>query len=167
MNDVALAAGVAKPTLYHYFRSKDEILVMVLDEWIDLLAGRHAERVDEGAPPRAQIEGVIADIFGYMDSHRGHVAAFFESYRELPDDARVGVRRRRLEYRRRIELAFTEGIASGDFRAVDVQLATLALFGMCNWSYRWYSPDDGLSPKRVAAQFWDLLERGVTALPPS
>ena len=37
MEQIAAAAGIAKPTLYHYFRSKDEILRGVHESFITTL----------------------------------------------------------------------------------------------------------------------------------
>ena len=41
MDDIAREVGVAKPTLYHYFPSKDDILHAIHEEFIDLLMSRH------------------------------------------------------------------------------------------------------------------------------
>ncbi|GAB7006364.1 TetR/AcrR family transcriptional regulator [Nocardioides sp. AN3] len=161
MRDIAEEAGLAKGSIYHYFKRKDEILYFVLEEWVAMLSDRHDARVDEGANPSELIEGVISDIFELMAEHRGHVAAFFESYRDLADQDRSVVRDHRLIYRAKIEEAFRRGIKSGEFKEVDVKLATLALFGMCNWAYRWYTPDGPYSAKHVASQFWLLFRDGV------
>ena len=45
MEQIAAAAGIAKPTLYHYFRSKDEILRGVHESFIGTLLERQDERV--------------------------------------------------------------------------------------------------------------------------
>jgi AcrR family transcriptional regulator len=35
MNEIAAAVGLSKPTLYHYFRSKEEILVRLYENVMD------------------------------------------------------------------------------------------------------------------------------------
>src|SRR3954452_14977462 len=35
MNEIAAAVGLSKPTLYHYFRSKEELLVRIYSEVLD------------------------------------------------------------------------------------------------------------------------------------
>jgi len=37
-----------------------------------------------------------------------------------------------------VEDIVCRGTRDGSFRDVDPRLTTLALFGMCNWSYQWY-----------------------------
>ena len=58
MEDVAAAVGVAKPTLYHFFKSKHDILYAIHDEFIDLLVSEHAARVT--AQPGITVEGPCA-----------------------------------------------------------------------------------------------------------
>jgi AcrR family transcriptional regulator len=78
VGDITEEAGVAHGLLYHYFKSKDEVLEAVFrDAWGDVLeAFRGIEESDE--PPREQL---------------GHVAAILlRSWRRNPDLVRVLVR---------------------------------------------------------------------------
>ena len=51
MEQIAAAAGMAKPTLYHYFRAKDEILRGIHETFIDVLLERQDERERLGLAP--------------------------------------------------------------------------------------------------------------------
>jgi TetR/AcrR family transcriptional regulator, cholesterol catabolism regulator len=53
------------------------------------------------------------------------------------------------------------GIDDGSFRAVDVKLATLAVFGICNWSYQWYSSRGPLRTREIAYVLWDVVVNGL------
>src|SRR5262245_37862088 len=73
MDDIAQAVGLAKPTLYHYFKSKDAILLAIHEDFISLLLGRQAER--ESTDPRdvsSHLYEVMLDILELMRTHRGH-----------------------------------------------------------------------------------------------
>ena len=50
MNEIAAAVGLSKPTLYHYFRSKEELLVRIYSEVLDESLGGAREIV--AAAPR-------------------------------------------------------------------------------------------------------------------
>src|SRR2546421_10645533 len=58
VGDIAEDAGVAHGLLYHYFRSKDEVLECIFREtWTDILAAaRMVEETDE--PARDRLSGV-------------------------------------------------------------------------------------------------------------
>jgi TetR/AcrR family transcriptional regulator, cholesterol catabolism regulator len=161
MEQIAVAAGIAKPTLYHYFRAKDEILRGIHEEFIDLLLDRQEERQQLALSPADLLLGAMTDILGLMETHRGHVRVFFEHYRELPDPVREQIRVKRDRYQNMVRDTLADGIASGAFRGVDPDIATLSVFGMCNWAYQWWRPGSGADPALTAQRMWDLIMRGL------
>lgn len=163
MDDIGREVGIAKPTLYHYFRSKDQILGSIHEEFIDLLLEKDERRQRAGLPPEQLLLEVMVDILELMETHRGHVRVFFEHHRELPDEQQPHIRDKRDRYEDAVARAIEQGTAAGTFRAVDPRLAALALFGMCNWAYQWYQPSGPLRPREIAYQFWDVFVRGVSA----
>lgn len=161
MNDLAEAVGLAKPTLYHYFRSKDEILYRIHCEFIGLLLERQEARAAAGAPPVEQLRGVMGDILELMETHRGHVRVFFEHHRELPERWKLAVAEQRQRYSEMVEQILRDGVAAGDLAAVDVRLTALAMFGMCNWAYQWFRVDGALRPRALADHLCDTLLDGI------
>jgi AcrR family transcriptional regulator len=161
MDDIAREVGVAKPTLYHYFPSKDDILHAIHEEFIDLLISRHEARAGTGLRPEQLLLEVMADILELMQTHRGHVRVFFEHHRELPEEARGPIRVKRDRYEKIVEDLISEGIEMGVLRQTDAHLATLATFGMCNWAYQWYRPGGQLRSREIAYQFWNYLIYGL------
>ena len=161
MEQIAAAAGIAKPTLYHYFKGKDEILRGIHETFIDILLQRQDERVQLGLAPADLLLGAMTDIFGLMETHRGHVRVFFEHHRELPDTARQEIRVKRDRYQQLIRDAIAEGVRAGTYRDVDPELAALAVFGICNWAYQWWRPRSGADPALTAQKMWDLIIRGL------
>lgn len=89
MDDLAKSVGVAKPTLYHYFRSKDEILQAIHEEFIDLLIMRHEQRAITGLGPEHLLREIMVDILDLMETHHGHVRVFFEHHRQLSPKAAI------------------------------------------------------------------------------
>jgi AcrR family transcriptional regulator len=161
MDDIAREVGVAKPTLYHYFPSKDDILHAIHEEFIDLLISRHEARAGTGLRPEQLLLEAMADILELMETHRGHVRVFFEHHRELPSEARGPIRVKRDHYEKIVEDLIAEGMAMGVLRQTDAHLATLATFGMCNWAYQWYRPGGALRSREIAYQFWNYLIYGL------
>lgn len=159
VSELARAVGISKPTLYHYVSGKDEILFWIHEEFIDLLIERQGSR--RGMAAAEALSEVMADVLSLMETHRGHVRVFFEHYRELSVADRATIQVKRDRYRALVEAVVARGIRDGELRAVDPRLATLALFGMCNWAYQWYRPDGPLSSRELAEVFFDLLFNGL------
>ncbi|MTB83469.1 TetR family transcriptional regulator [Nocardioides sp. zg-578] len=163
MDDIARAVGLAKPTLYHYFNSKDTILLGIHEEFISLLLGRQRAR-EAGADSDVSelLYDVMFDILDLMRTHRGHVRAFFEHHRELPDSEREEAKKKRDEYFNSVRRLFEVGVERGELEG-DPRLSSMALFGMCNWAYQWYDASGELTTSDVARYFHGILMRGLAA----
>jgi TetR/AcrR family transcriptional regulator, cholesterol catabolism regulator len=161
MEDIATAVGIAKPTLYHYYRSKDEILNEIHEAFIDLLLAEHKQRAaDFSLGPDELLEGIAGDILDLMETHRGHVRTFFEHHRELPARQRASIRRKRDRYAGIVENLLQQGVDQGIFDT-DPKLCALHFFGMCNWAYQWYRSGDEFSPRSIGEEFWHMLRDGI------
>lgn len=161
MEDLAAEVGLAKPTLYHHFKGKEEILYRIHQEFITRLIDQQEERARTDMDPVSQLREVMGDILELMETHRGHVRVFFEHRRELPPDWHEIVTEQRTRYQTMVEGIVRSAISQGQFRQVDVPLTTLAIFGMCNWAYQWYQPQGRLRPREVTDLFLDLLLEGL------
>ena len=128
VGDIAEEAGVAHGLLYHYFRSKDEVLECIFTEtWADIIAAaRMVEETDE--PARERLAGVAKILL--------------RAWRRDPDLVRVVVREivRAPELQRRLPLiresfaAIERIVARGQedrqFRTeVDARLVSFVFYG--------------------------------------
>lgn len=64
-------------------------------------------------------------------------------------------------YQSLVEGLIEQGIEQGAFRPVPTRVATLALFGMTNWSYQWYRPGGKSSYREVADDLLNISVEGV------
>jgi len=165
VEDVAEACGIRKPTLYHYFKSKDEILYAIHDEFIDMLVAREHERAKLELSAEQALFEVAGDFMDLLATHRGHVRVFLEHYRELAEEPKAAIKRKRDLYEGSVRSIFERGAAAGEFREIDPRMCMLAFAGMCNWAYHWYDPAGRLSGRQVAFTFWDLFVRGLQGAP--
>lgn len=161
MERLADMTGIRKPTLYHYFPSKSEILQRIHDEFIVLLQETFTAREATGASPSERLHGSMTDILDLMRSHRGHVRVFFDHHRELPPEGHAKISAKRDAYFAQITALIDAGVEAGELRPVDSHLTGLAIFGMCNWAYNWYNPDGPLTPEQISDYFWRLLIEGI------
>lgn len=165
VDDIAEAVGIRKPTLYHYFSGKEEILFMIHEEFGHFAVDRQAEREPRDVPPADNLLLLISDIIGLLETHPGHVRVYFDYGRELSPEYDRQVKKLRRRYQGMVEDVLRRGMESGEFRQVDVRLAVMAFFGMCNWTYQWYRRGGSLKAKEVADAFHDLFLRGIMAEP--
>ena len=71
VRDVAREAGVSQGLLYHYFRTKDELLVAVFRRGSDDVAAALASAPPTGSP-REQFAAFVRTSFALLDAHRDY-----------------------------------------------------------------------------------------------
>ena len=127
MNAVAAAAGVAVGTIYRYFPSRAELCAAIVSTTsqreVDVLSGI---AVAEGPPSQKVRDAVRTFAARAMRGRRLAYGLIFE-----PIDPEV--ESTRLKYRRALarmfETIIREGIAAGEFRDVDPEIAGTCLVG--------------------------------------
>jgi AcrR family transcriptional regulator len=161
MDDIAKSVGVAKATLYHYFSTKDEILYAIHEEMFMILLEKSEARKSAGLPATERLFGYVQDAFELVDSHPGYARVVFEHLRQLSPPYKRKVRDNQIRYEQAVADILESGIAEGVFARVNVRIATLALFGMVNWSHQWYSPKGQYSPSELSEQFFEIYLNGI------
>jgi AcrR family transcriptional regulator len=162
MEEVAVAAGIRKSTLYHYFGSKDDLLLSIHDEFMEVLTLQLEQPGPPEPSPTEFLHSVLTKIVETVHTHPHHGRVFLEHYRELPEPARSLLQQNRDRYADRVEQVIQIGIESGEFRKMNPRLAMFAFFGVCNWTYTWYRPKGPLGLAEVTEFLWTFALRGLT-----
>jgi len=129
--DIADEAGVAYGLVYHYFKSKDEVLNELFSErWSLLLVAIEEADRDADLAPRAKLEAVAGFI---VDSYRHNPELMKVIIVEVTRAANSFGRTHLPEIRRAydsIARIVAEGQASGDFRGdIDPDFASMSFYG--------------------------------------
>jgi len=127
VGDIAVEAGVAHGLLYHYFKSKDDVLEAVFHENWSVLLARIASVEETDEPAADQLRHIAAIVL--------------RTWLHLPDVVRVVIREfgRSPELAERIgELAqpidaiarvIERGIERGEFKDVEPRVAATVVYG--------------------------------------
>jgi AcrR family transcriptional regulator len=131
VDDIAREAGVAKGTVYLYFRSRDAILEKTVGNAVDELLERLQRAADGSGRPGTfadALERVLAAQFAYFDENRDFFRLYFASG-EYTEDRRL---RQSDRYRRHLEqlvALIKRGKRRGELRNVDPERAAIAVAG--------------------------------------
>jgi len=162
MQMLADEVGLGKPTLYHYFRSKTEILYAIHQQHIGVLIDGLNREQARGATPDGLLVHACRHILDEIARHPGYVRAFFEHYAELDEPMRTEIRRRRREYFTKVCGILASGVAIGVFRKCDIELTAYGFLGMCSWAYQWYpGMPDRLSTQELAESLCRTFLQGL------
>ncbi len=163
-SDLGTAVGIRGPSVYHHFRTKEDILLGICSESLRRMTGAVTEAVTESESAlgrlRIMIETHVANLLEDSDMH---TTAFMEM-RWLSDERRADVHRQRDDYEAMFTQAVRDAQADGALRAdMDAHELTLVLLGGMNWSVFWYRPAGPLSIPGVAALMVTTFLEGALA----
>lgn len=161
MQDIAAAVNLQKASLYHHVNSKQEILVDLLDQALDLLITELESVLQLKISPEEKLRRAMVAYLNILFENRDLAAVLLLEHRSLD----VQYHQRHVPRRDRFEGQWRdlikEGKEQGIFRCVDPGLAVKALLGVMNWTITWYHPEGRYSPTEIAAQMADLFILGL------
>ncbi len=163
MNEVAEACQVSKPSLYHYFKDKHELLVQICESHLRTLAALVDEVIAQDLTPEPHLRALIAGFVREYGQSQNQHRVLTEDVKFLNDEDRA----RLLQVERRVVSAFADAVAAVRPEVADARLQkplTMLLFGMINWTFTWLRPDGELSYEDVAPMVADLFFGGLGAV---
>lgn len=161
MDDIAQAVSIKKPSLYHHFGSKEEILLAILETGMEQLIQEVHAIVESELNPVEKLRAAIRVHATVIASNPQGAAVFLREDRGLGEDYLDRYLSMRDQFEKLFRSIIAEGIQEGVFRPTDVSIAVHAVLGMVNWMTRWYRQQGRLSADQVADIFVDLFMNGL------
>lgn len=157
MQDLAASMGLATGALYHYFGSKEQVLISICDQLMEPLLVRARELVLDDEPPRDSLRSLVRLWVANVIEHRDHMLVFQQERHTIESGAQWrGVRESRKAFERLVEHALREAHATGPAR-IPTRLALVSLLGMVNHTAQWYRPRGRFSAEEIADGYLALL----------
>lgn len=163
MQDLADALGLQKGSLYYYIDSKEELLRRLLERATSFLAVQIDDIYVADLSPAEKLRRALVNHAVTMMEHQDLVAVYLYEYRNLPPGRLEEALAVRKHYERTLTQIVEEGIAAGDLRPVNVEMAVSGLLGMVNWTHEWFSPEGQFSSREIAETLADLALHGLVA----
>ena len=169
MELVAQKAGIAKGTIYEYFKSKDELVQMVFNHLLVQMNTHVKQSMAMASSPHEKLK---AGLFAYVDIEALGLSDVSEI---LPDLWAYGIRLRNskadvpfdlrwiyLQYRDLFGRALQEGIDGGSFKNLDPRSVSASLVAAGDGFYlQWMSDRKNFDMKMAAEDFIDKMLTGI------
>jgi AcrR family transcriptional regulator len=115
VREICEAAAVTKPTLYHFYGSKEGVYRALLDGAFEAFRSDLAQRLDGPGTVREKLKRVARGCFAHAASHRQTARFVFTLIHNTASDApKTDFPRFYEEIVRSIERSVEEGVASGE-----------------------------------------------------
>jgi AcrR family transcriptional regulator len=160
MRDIARATGVSLAGLYHYCKSKDELLFLIQDHCFGRVLERFEERIAGVDDPLTKLHIFIDNHLSFFAANMSEMKVLSHEAESLEGDMYRHVTTKKESYARRARKLLREIQNDNSQPPVDLTVATYALFGMMNWIYNWYDPRGKLSVKQLVDNITRLFLRG-------
>ena len=173
VQQIVEAAGVTKGAMYHYFRSKDDLLFGIYEHLLTLqgehlraiLAGGHTTGGLSTAPlsPAETLRAACIDVIETSIEFLDEGTVFFRSANMLSPQRQLDVKHRRRVYNDQFAALVEAGQDEGLYRT-DIPRAILVanFFSDLHYLPQWYSPDGPEDGSLIAAQLTDLFLVGIS-----
>src|SRR2546423_6994463 len=161
MRDISRATGVSLAGLYHYCKSKEELLFLIQDHCFGRVLERVEERTQEVNDPFEKLHIFIDNHLSFFAANMAEMKVLSHEAESLAGDLHARVSTRKEKYAKLARRILRDIQESQPAKArIDLTVATYALFGMMNWIYNWYDPRGKLSVNQLVDNITNLFLRG-------
>ncbi|KHF38379.1 TetR/AcrR family transcriptional regulator [Halalkalibacter okhensis] len=155
-------SGSSKGGFYHNFKSKDELLYTVHDSFITYILDKAEDAYNRYSTPAERLYETIRSFVMMFELYRPHVTVFYQESLYLNKEYFDTIKLKRRRYKNMMFRLVEEGIACGEFRKeIPVPITSMAIFGMTNWTYKWYKETGQYSIQEIANIYADLVMNAV------
>jgi AcrR family transcriptional regulator len=161
MRDISRATGVSLAGLYHYCKSKEELLFLIQDHCFGRVSESLERRIRDVDDPFEKLRIFIDNHLSFFAANMAEMKVLSHEAESLEGDLHKHVSSRKEKYAKLARKILRE-IQSQDSKGagVDLTIATYALFGMMNWIYNWYDSSGKLSVKQLVDNMTRLFLNG-------
>ena len=161
VNDICRVTGLTKGGLYHYIKSKRDLLYRIMKHGMEQLEVDVVDAARGIEDPEQQLREVIRLHVQNIYKDRGTIGILTNEDEGLEPAHREEILRRKRAY-----FDFVRGVvdrlhAAGGIADVDLNVATFNILAQILFFPRWYRPNGAMSPEDIANQIAETAIRGL------
>jgi TetR/AcrR family transcriptional regulator, cholesterol catabolism regulator len=163
VQDVADELGILKGSLYHYIKTKEDLLFWLLEGvHNDVERIREEVAAIEGLDPLERIAEWVRRQLLYNMDNLDRISIYYHDMERLsPARLEILTQKRKADSRfvtNLIRDAQAQGLADP---GLDARIVNNFLFGTMNWIYRWYNPKGQISRSKIADTCAEYVTSGL------
>ncbi|TQK63744.1 TetR family transcriptional regulator [Brevibacillus sp. AG162] len=162
VDQIVKDSGTSKGGFYHNFKSKDELLYIIHDQFITYVLEKAEEAYEKWDTPTERLQAIVKSFVMMIDLYRSQVTIFYQESLFLAPEYYTDIETKRDRYKKIMFTVISDGIESGEFRPeLPVPIVSMAIFGMVNWIYKWYQKSGTYSIEQIADIYADMVLHSV------
>jgi TetR/AcrR family transcriptional regulator, cholesterol catabolism regulator len=159
--DIANALGINKASVYHYVRSKEDLVrQLILRASQRLRDVSRSPEIDLLAPEQA-LERLVREHCEVLLDCPNEIGLLIQQRKFAEPRVLLEISERERTYVSHVRGIIARGVTQGVFRPVDVSVATALVLDTINGLLRWYRPDGTLTREQAIDAAWTFVRGGL------
>jgi AcrR family transcriptional regulator len=166
LQDIAERFGTDRASLYYYVGSKDELLNECIAQVLDANLAEGARIKAGPGSPRSKLAALITTTLRSFEEHYPYAFVYVQEnmshIASQDSDWAIDLVEKTHAYEGLVRGFLLDGISDGSIRS-DLPPGLLAngLYGMMNWTHRWFIPGESWVAEELADAFLAVFFEGV------
>lgn len=157
VRDIGRETGILPGSIFHHYRSKDEILRTVMEESIIFNLTRMKRALNTAGSLEEKLRTLISVELYAMNGETGEAwSVLVDEWRNLSGEAKADILKLREEYeslwREVLQAAYEEGMVT-----LEPDILRKLLAGSLHWSATWFRPGRGLTLDQLTDRVLQLV----------
>lgn len=157
MRDIAAAVEVRAAGIYHWYESKEAILLKLQDAFIIDLRAEVQAGIERQQRPEARMAAAVREHVVFHGLHMREAFVTDSEIRALSPRNRDRLVARRDEYQELFIGLIEDGVRAGVFTVSEVRIAAYAILLECTGVALWFDPEGPLSLDQLAEIHIELV----------
>jgi AcrR family transcriptional regulator len=163
MRAIGSAARVQPAAIYHWYSSKEAILVQLQDDFMERLTEKVVAAMDRHERPALRLAAAVREHVVFHGVHRRAAFVTDSEIRALTAAPRRALIAKRDGYQAIFRQMIRDGTRDGSLRASDADVATYAILLQCTGAALWFDPRGRLKLEQVARLHVELVLASLRA----
>ena len=165
MREIARELGMNASSLYHYMKSKEEILFRLMNDAIDDALVTMEEICAADLTPEDKLDRVLEFYIRYYAGDQDRLILLVNEMNALNNDYRKILVDKQRRYVNLIRSILKELAQDREMKPIDPTIATFAFFGMVHYTIKWYHKDGPIGLNELAHGFLEIFTQGIRSRP--
>ena len=153
LRDIADACGLTKAGLYHHCRSKEHLLLEIMNYGMDVFEEQVLYKVMPIEDPVERLRACMHEnVLLVTEGRNKEVTIILHEHDTLTGEARAQIDARKKRYVRFLETSFAEAVRKGRLRKVHPKVAAFSFLGQVLWIYKWFRADGEIPAEKLAEE---------------
>jgi AcrR family transcriptional regulator len=162
MREIAQELGMDKSSLYHYFKSKEDILFKLANDTISDSLETLKKICATDLPPVEKLKEVLAfHVRYYAGDQEGLILLMANELNSLNEEYRSILVKKQRRYVQLIKAILKELSSQRKLKQIHPSIMTFAFFGMVHYTIKWYHKQGPVGVDELADLFVEIFTKGI------